>query len=91
MSRCVQRARGRSREPASSLAIVTVSITLPVMAQSMSDNNEKPLDPRRPRIVARRRRLMMIASMTTFVAVAVTLGSSAITFSGWREGRSRWI
>jgi hypothetical protein len=44
------------------------------MVQDMSDNNEKPLDPEAARIVARVRRLMMIASMTTFVAVAVVLG-----------------
>ena len=40
----------------------------------MSDNNERPLDPEAARIVARVRRMMMIASMTTFVAVAVVLG-----------------
>ena len=63
-----------SRAPASSSAIVTVSVTLSVMVQDMSDDDEKPLDPEAARIVARVRRLMMIASMTTFVAVAVVLG-----------------
>ena len=38
----------------------------------MSDD-EKPLDPETARMVARVRRLMMIASATTFVAVAVVL------------------
>lgn len=38
----------------------------------MSDD-EKPLDPEAARIVAKVRRLMMIASATTFVAVAVVL------------------
>jgi hypothetical protein len=43
------------------------------MAQNMSDTNNIPLDPEAARIVARVRRLMIIASMTTFVAVAVVL------------------
>ena len=38
----------------------------------MSDH-EKPLDPEAARIVAKVRRLMMIASATTFIAVAVVL------------------
>ena len=38
----------------------------------MSDD-DKPLDPEAARIVAKVRRLMMIASATTFVAVAVVL------------------
>ena len=38
----------------------------------MSDD-EKPLDPEAARVVARIRRLMMIASATTFLAVAVVL------------------
>lgn len=40
----------------------------------MSDDSEKPLDPQAARIVAKVRRLMMIASLTTFIAVAVVLG-----------------
>jgi hypothetical protein len=39
----------------------------------MSDD-EKPLDPEAARVVARIRRLMMIASATTFLAVAVVIG-----------------
>ena len=39
----------------------------------MSDD-EKPLDPENARMVAKVRRLMMIASATTFIAVAVVLG-----------------
>jgi hypothetical protein len=39
----------------------------------MSDD-EKPLDPQAARAVAQVRRLMMIASATTFIAVAVVLG-----------------
>ena len=40
----------------------------------MSDDAEKPLDPQAARIVAKVRRLMMIASLTTFTAVAIVLG-----------------
>jgi hypothetical protein len=58
------------------------------MAQSMSDDNEKPLDPEAARIVARVRRLMMIASMTTFVAVAVVLGVIGYRFFRM-EGRAQ--
>jgi len=43
------------------------------MVQPMSDD-EKPLDPETARVVAKVRRLMMIASATTFIAVAVVLG-----------------
>jgi heme/copper-type cytochrome/quinol oxidase subunit 2 len=39
----------------------------------MSDE-EKPLDPQAARAVSQVRRLMMIASATTFIAVAVVLG-----------------
>ena len=39
----------------------------------MSDE-EKPLDPEQARALAQVRRLMLIASATTFVAVAVVLG-----------------
>jgi hypothetical protein len=40
----------------------------------MSDDDEKPLDPQAARALAQVRRLMLIASVTTFVAVAVVLG-----------------
>ena len=40
----------------------------------MSDDAEKPLDPQAARIVAKVRRLMLIASLTTFIAVAIVLG-----------------
>jgi hypothetical protein len=43
------------------------------MVQPMSDD-EKPLDPETARVVVKVRRLMMIASVTTFIAVAVVLG-----------------
>jgi hypothetical protein len=39
----------------------------------MSDEGEKPLDPDAARIVAKVRRLMMVASLTTFLAVAIVL------------------
>jgi hypothetical protein len=58
------------------------------MAQSMSDNNEKLLDPESARIVARVRRLMLIGSMTTFVAVAVVLGVIGYRFFRM-EGRAQ--
>jgi len=44
------------------------------MAQEMSADDEKPLDPEAARIVAKVRRLMMTASLTTFIAVAVVMG-----------------
>src|SRR5882672_5024425 len=40
----------------------------------MSDEDEKPLDPEAARAVAQVRRLMMIATATTFIAVAVVIG-----------------
>jgi hypothetical protein len=46
---------------------------MPVMVQPMSDD-EKPLDPETARVVAKVRLLMLIASATTFIAVAVVLG-----------------
>jgi hypothetical protein len=58
------------------------------MAQGMSDNNENPLDPQAARIVARVRRLMIIASLTTFVAVAVVLGVIGYRFFRM-EGRAQ--
>jgi hypothetical protein len=43
------------------------------MAQAMSADAEKPLDPEAARVVAKVRRLMMIATMTTFIAVAAVI------------------
>lgn len=43
------------------------------MAQVMSGETEKPLDPEAARVVAKVRRLMMIATMTTFIAVAAVI------------------
>ena len=39
----------------------------------MSGETEKPLDPEAARVVAKVRRLMMIATMTTFIAVAAVI------------------
>ncbi|MGB7937547.1 MAG: hypothetical protein WCF72_02835 [Pseudolabrys sp.] len=52
---------------------MTVSVTTSAMVQGMSDDNEKPLDPETARVVAKVRRLMMIATMTTFIAVAAVI------------------
>jgi len=43
------------------------------MAQAMSGDAEKPLDPEAARVVAKVRRLLMIATMTTFIAVAAVI------------------
>jgi len=43
------------------------------MAQAMSADAKKPLDPEAARVVAKVRRLMMIATMTTFIAVAAVI------------------
>jgi hypothetical protein len=40
----------------------------------MSGDAEEPLDPDAARVVAKVRRLMMIATVTTFVAVAAVIG-----------------
>lgn len=59
------------------------------MAQEQSAN-EKTLDPEGARIVAKVRRLMMIASLTTFIAVAVVIGVIGYrVFKG--EGRVQQI
>jgi hypothetical protein len=56
------------------------------MAQETGDD-EKPLDPEGARIVASVRRLMMIASLTTFIAVVAVIGVIGYrVFSG--EGRA---
>jgi len=39
----------------------------------MSDEGEKPLDPDAASVVARVRRLMIVAILTTFIAVAIVL------------------
>ena len=39
----------------------------------MSGDAEKPLDPEAARVVAKVRRLLMIATMTTFIAVAAVI------------------
>jgi hypothetical protein len=60
------------------------------MAQEQSANDEKTLDPEGARIVAKVRRLMMIASLTTFTAVAVVIG--VIGYRVFRgEGRAQPI
>jgi len=43
------------------------------MVQAMSGDAEKPLDPEAARVVAKVRRLLMIATMTTFIAVAAVI------------------
>jgi hypothetical protein len=43
------------------------------MVQAMSGDAEKPLDPESARVVAKVRRLMLIAIMTTFIAVAAVI------------------
>ena len=56
----------------------------------MSADDEKPLDPEAARIVAKVRRLMMIASLTTIIAVAVVIG--VIGYRVFRtEGRAQQI
>jgi hypothetical protein len=40
------------------------------MVQAMSGDAEKPLDPEAARMVAKARRLMVITSLTTFLAIA---------------------
>ena len=60
------------------------------LAQEQSANDEKTLDPEGARIVAKVRRLMMIASLTTFIAVAVVIG--VIGYRVFRgEGRVQQI
>jgi hypothetical protein len=60
------------------------------MVQEMSADDEKPLDPEGARIVAKVRRLMMIASLTTFIAVTVVVG--VIGYRVFRnEGRAPQI
>jgi hypothetical protein len=43
------------------------------MVHDMSDDAEKPLDPEAARLVAKVRRLMMVAVLTTFVAIAIVM------------------
>jgi hypothetical protein len=53
------------------------------MVQEMSDDKEKHLDAEAARVVAKVRRLMMVATMTTFIAVA-----AVIAVIGYRVFRS---
>ncbi len=56
----------------------------------MSGDDEKPLDLEGTRIVAKVRRLMMIASLTTFIAVAVLI--AVIGYRVFRgEGRAQSV
>lgn len=48
----------------------------------MSD--EKPLDPQQAAFVAKARRLMMIASVTTFLAVAAVMGTIGYRVFKWQ-------
>lgn len=60
------------------------------LAQEQSANDEKTLDAEEARTVAKVRRLMMIASLTTFTAVAVVIG--VIGYRVFRgEGRVQQI
>jgi hypothetical protein len=60
------------------------------MVQDMSADDEKPLDPETARIVAKVRRLMMIASLTTIIAIAVVI--AVIGYRVFRnEGRAQQI
>ncbi len=52
----------------------------------MSDEDEKPLGPEAARAVAQVRKLMLIATATTFVAVAVVLG--VIGYRVFKSGTS---
>jgi hypothetical protein len=58
------------------------------MTQQMSTNDEKPLDRDAARVVAKARWLLMIASLTTFLAVATVI--AVIGYRVFRdEGRVR--
>ena len=59
------------------------------MAQEQSANDEKTLDPEGARIVAKVRRLMMIASLTTFMGAVVIGVIGYRVFRG--EGRVQQI
>ena len=50
-------------------------------------SEEKPLDPEAARIVAKVRRLLVIVSATTFIAVAAVLGVIGYRVFNW-EGRA---
>jgi heme/copper-type cytochrome/quinol oxidase subunit 2 len=52
----------------------------------LDDDDERPLDPQAARAVAQVRRLMMIASATTFMAVAIVVG--VIGYRVFRVGGS---
>ena len=73
-----------SRSPASSGAIVTVSLALSVMAQPMSNPN--PTDADAAQVIAKARRLMLTVMGATFLALAVVLG--IIGYRLFRSGES---
>jgi hypothetical protein len=50
----------------------------------MSDEDEKPLDPQAAAFLVKVRRLMMIASATTFLIVAVVLGIVGYRVFRWQ-------
>jgi hypothetical protein len=50
----------------------------------MSDDDEKPLDPQAAAFMAKVKRLMMIASLTTFVAVGVVLAVIGYRVYHWQ-------
>jgi hypothetical protein len=54
----------------------------------MSDADEKRLDPEQERFIAKIRRLMMIASLTTFVALAVVLAVIGYRVFNWQGSAS---
>lgn len=51
----------------------------------MSDTDEKPLDPQAQAFLVKMRRLMAIATLTTFLAVAVVLGIVSYRFFRYQE------
>jgi hypothetical protein len=52
---------------------MALSVIITCGFYKMSDADEKPLDPEQERFIAKIRRLMVIASVTTFVALGVVL------------------
>lgn len=57
----------------------------------MSDADEKPLDPEQVKFIAKIRRLMMIASLTTFVALAVVLAVIGYRVFNWQGSASQVV
>lgn len=52
----------------------------------MSDDDEKPLDPQAAAFMAKVKRLMMIASLTTFLAVGAVLAVVGYRVYYWQGG-----